>query len=38
MEVDINEAKSRAFNFFLRFLQLGIQIFVASEISLIDHY
>ena len=38
MEVDINEAKSRAFNFFLRFLQLGIQVFIATEISRIDHH
>ena len=37
MEVDINEAKSRAFNLLLRFCQLGIQIFVASYISKVDH-
>lgn len=36
MEVDINEAKSRAFNIFLRFLQLSLSSLIAVAIAKLD--
>jgi hypothetical protein len=31
--MDINEPKSRSFNMYLRYLQMGLQVFIASKIS-----
>ena len=33
MEIDINEGKSKAFNIFLRFLQLGLSLVIAFHVT-----
>ena len=33
MEIDINEGKSKAFNIFLRFLQLGLSLVIAYHVT-----
>ena len=37
MQIDINEGRSRAFNIFLRFLQLGLSCVVAIETAKLDN-
>lgn len=36
MQVDINQSRSRAFNLFLRFMQLGLSLVAAIEIAKFD--
>lgn len=36
MEVNVNEPRSRAFNIFLRYIQLALQLLIGLEISKID--